>query len=141
MDEAIQLQQPLPLTKKCKLGPSRFYFNQKHNPLCTVLPNQPLFEIILFRHSFRIFQLYHHLATIGCLSIVSRGKIEEIASFLAPLTTLWQHIVAKQYYISKTFLHHLMPIDGKENLKKLEILQVYSFRNVKQSCKNFLRNY
>ena len=45
---------------------------------------------------WRIFfdQLYH-LATIGCQSVVSRGKIKKIASFLAPLTTLWQHIVAK----------------------------------------------
>ena len=34
-----------------------------------------------------------------------------------------------------------MPIDVKENLKKLEISRCTSSRNDKQSCKNFFKNY
>ena len=33
-----------------------------------------------------------------------------------------------------------MPIDVKENLKKLEISTSISSRNDKQSCKNFFKN-
>ena len=67
------------------------------------------------------FDQLYCLATIGCQSVVSGAKNEAISSILPLLTTLWQPIVAKWYNWSKKFLHQLMPIDVKENLKKLEI--------------------
>ena len=68
-------------------------------------------------------------------------RLKEIAPFLALPTKLWRPLEAKWCNFFQKFLHQLIAIDVKENLKKLEISRCISSRNDKQSCKNFFKNY